>query len=73
MSGQRIARSEYDLARELIEDAVPQHIEAWAATIGLKQKDALFEQFREELIDTPQEEIVPPRATFMPGIHIGPQ
>jgi hypothetical protein len=51
MSGQRIARSEYDLARELIEDAVPQHIEAWAATIGLKQKDALFEQFREDVTE----------------------
>jgi hypothetical protein len=34
-------------ARKLVEEVVPQHIEQWAAAIGLRRADAPFEQFRE--------------------------
>ena len=34
-------------ARKLVEEVVPQHIEQWAAAIGLRRTDVPFEQFRE--------------------------
>jgi hypothetical protein len=39
MDSQRVVKSEYDLARELVEDEVAQHIGSWAAAIGLTRTD----------------------------------
>ena len=33
--GNEVAKSEYDLARERVEEEVPRHIAAWADAIGL--------------------------------------
>jgi hypothetical protein len=41
----------YQRARELVAAAVPQHVEAWAKTIGLQSTDARFAQFREDVTE----------------------
>jgi hypothetical protein len=41
----------YNRARQLVEQAVPQHIERWAALIGLKPTDAGFARFREDMTE----------------------
>jgi hypothetical protein len=39
-------RALYDNARQLVEHAVAQHIEEWAAAVGLTSEDAQFKEFR---------------------------
>ena len=41
----------YQRARELVNAAVPQHVEAWAGIIGLKSPDVRFTQFREDITE----------------------
>ena len=41
----------YNRARQLVEAAVPQRVEAWAATIGVKTDDVRFDRFREDVTE----------------------
>jgi hypothetical protein len=52
MGNQQIAKSEYALARERVEEAVLQHIVTWAAAINLMPADAGFVQFREHVAES---------------------
>ena len=41
----------YQRTRELVNAAVPQHVEAWAGIIGLKSADVRVAQFREDITE----------------------
>jgi hypothetical protein len=41
----------YQRARELVNAAVPRHVEAWAKIIGLRSTDAPFAQFEEDVTE----------------------